>query len=74
MTHRDRILAVLRQLPHNKTKPRSLPRPVLEGLAKTPAEKRAAAETVQQMISQGDIVPFGGPRNRSFGLRRGRGA
>lgn len=68
MTHHARILKALRDLPRAKGKPRSLPRTVLIGLARTPTEKRAANELIDYMVALGELRPLGGRKLRTFAV------
>ena len=71
MSHRSRIVKTLRELPRLRGRVAGLPRTVLEGLARTPAEKRAAPELVEYLIASGDLVKHG-DRGRGviYSLRR----
>ena len=68
MNHRERILKVLADLPVFKRKRGSLSRNVLEGLARTPQEKGAAAALIDYMIAAGEIEMRGERRGATYGL------
>lgn len=70
MTHRARILKMLASLPTRGRQPQSCARTVLEGMARTPQDRHAAAALIDYMLALGELVPYGGPRNRTFGLPR----
>ncbi len=70
MTHCERILKILGDLPTRGRERGSLSRAQLEGYAKTPSEKRAASALIDYMLAAGDLVPVGGPRNRTYTLPR----
>lgn len=72
MKHRARILTMLANLPVQKRMPRTLSRSVLEGAAKTDTERCAAPALIDYMLAMGELVPHGGPRNRTYGLPNAR--
>lgn len=74
MSHRTRILTVLAELPYQKGKPRGLARTVLEGLARTPQDKRAAPALIDYMLALGEIVMLGEKRGAVYGLPKKAGA
>ena len=74
MSHRARILKVLASLPRNGKTPQSLPRTVLEGLARTEQDRRAAPQLIDYMIALGELVMHGERRGATYGLPKKRGA
>lgn len=73
MKHRARILKVLADLPVQKGMLRGLSRNVLEGLARTPEERKAARQLIDYMLALGEIVMLGERRGAVYGLPKKRG-
>lgn len=69
MSHRSRILRIVNPRTENGG-PR--PRSVLEGLARTERDRRAAAALIDYMVALGDLVLIGHARGAVYGLPRGR--
>lgn len=67
MSHRARILKVL----SHKDSAR-LPRTVLEGLARTDQDRKAAPALIDYMLALGELKMFGERRGTTYGLAKRR--
>jgi hypothetical protein len=70
VSHRGRILRIVNPRTENGG-PR--PRSVLEGLARTDRDKRAASALIDYLVALGELVVIGHARGAVYGLPKGRG-